>query len=86
MIKLKSGVVCQVISGETVLLDVGKGTYFDLNATGTLMLQSLLAGGSAQAAIAAVLDRYEAEPSVVSEDFNRLMADLQKADLIESLE
>ncbi len=85
MIKLKSTVVYQVISGETVLLDVARGTYFDLNASATVMVQALLNGGDRNAAVAAVLELFDADAERVDQDLDRLLRELTDAELIESI-
>lgn len=82
-LKLRGGVVSQVFNGEMVLLDVAAGHYFDLNASGTLMLEQLLAGATREHTIAVVRGRFEVDAERVAADLDALLASLREAGLVE---
>lgn len=82
-LRLRTGVVAQAIQGEMVLLDTEAGSYFDLNPSGTLMLESLLAGASLDEAVARVQQRYAADAPRLRADLLALLEALRKARLID---
>lgn len=83
-VRLRSGVVTQVLNGEMVLLDATVGRYYDLNASGTLMLQQLLDGADPEATVAEVTRRFDAPAERVRADLAALLQALQAAQLIEA--
>jgi hypothetical protein len=82
-VSLRNGVVAQVFDREMVLLDVAAGSYFELNASGTAMLQSLLGGSSREQTIDAVCRQFEVDAARVTEDLDALLAALREAGLVE---
>jgi hypothetical protein len=82
-VNLRDGVVAQVFDREMVLLDVAAGSYFELNASGTAMLQLLLGGSNREQTIAAVCSQFEVEAARVTADLDALLAALREARLIE---
>lgn len=82
-LKLRPGVVTQVFNGEMVLLDVAAGLYYDLNASGTLMLEQLLAGSAREDIVATVQGRFEVDAARVAADLDALLATLRGAGLVE---
>ncbi|GMU42750.1 MAG: PqqD family protein [Xanthomonadales bacterium] len=82
-LRLRPGVVAQSIQGEMLLLDTEAGSYFDLNPSGTLMLEGLLAGQGFDEVIARVLQQFEAEGARVRADLLTLLAALRAARLVE---
>src|SRR5262245_52098891 len=68
--------------GSARLLDLG-GSFFALSATGVHMLHELLDGG-ADAAVRAIVGRFQVESSQVETDVQRLIAQLKEARLITS--
>lgn len=83
-LRLRAGVVKQVMHGEMVLLDTVSGRYFDLNPSGTLMLERLLAGDPADVVVAAVCGRFDAPPERVRSDLQALLAALRAAQLVDT--
>ncbi|HWS26648.1 MAG TPA: PqqD family peptide modification chaperone [Xanthomonadales bacterium] len=82
-VRLRESVVAQVMDGQMVLLDVNGGQYYDLNASGTLMLERLLAGATREQVIAAVEDKFLASSERVAADLDALVLTLRQAGLIE---
>lgn len=83
-VRLRSGVVFQVLNGEMVLLDTTAGRYYDLNASGTLMLQQLLDGADPEATVVEVTRRFDAPAERVRADLAALLQALHAAQLIEA--
>lgn len=64
------------IGGEAVLLDLDRGTYFSLNATGTAAWGGLAAGRTLGEVHAELLARFEVEEEVLWRDLEALVGDL----------
>jgi hypothetical protein len=82
-VNLRNGVVAQVFDREMVLLDVAAGSYFELNASGTAMLQLLLGGSSREQTVAAVCQQFEVDAARATSDLDALLAALREARLID---
>jgi hypothetical protein len=82
-VRLRAGVVCQAFNGETVLLDVAAGHYFGLNASGTVMLEQLLAGSNRDDTVAEVMRRFDVDAPRAASDLDSLLETLRQARLIE---
>lgn len=83
-VRLRESVIAQVMDGQMVLLDVNGGQYYDLNASGTLMLEQLLAGATREQVIAAVEHKFLASRERVAADLDALVLTLRQAGLIEN--
>lgn len=82
-VRLRESVVAQVMDGQMVLLDTRGGQYYDLNASGTLMLERLLAGASREQVIAAVEQKFQVSGERVATDLDALIVTLRDAGLIQ---
>lgn len=82
-LQLRSGVVTQVIDGQMLLLDSRGGQYFDLNPSGTEMLQALLAGSGRAALLAGMAQRHAVTAARLEADLTQLLAALRAAGLTE---
>lgn len=80
-LKLRQGVVMQRLGAEAILLDTQSAAYFELNATGVVLLERLLAGDSLQAAARALSAQFEVEASTAERDGLRLLSALHHAGL-----
>ncbi|MFF8034429.1 MULTISPECIES: lasso peptide biosynthesis PqqD family chaperone [unclassified Streptomyces] len=65
----------------TVLLDERAGTYWELNPTATLVVRTLLDGGEAADAAAALVREFDIERAQALRDVQGLVADLREAGL-----
>lgn len=81
-VRLRDSVVIQVFDGQMVLLDTSGGQYYDLNASGTLMLEQVLAGASREQVVAAVMRQFEVSAGRVQADLDALLDTLRKSGLI----
>jgi hypothetical protein len=75
-------VVCREIEGEAVLLHLGTGIYFGLNAVGTRMWQLLDAAQDAPAIVETLAAEYDADRETIARDVGELLAALAARQLI----
>lgn len=80
---LRAGVSTAEVDYGTALLDEDHGQYFNLNPTGALVLQTLLAGGSAGEAARALADEYAVDLDTAEQDVQELVDELRSAGLLE---
>lgn len=66
----------------TVLLDEERGKYWNLNPSGTLILQSLLHDGDLAAAVSAVTSEFQADEQEVEADARQLLGELLAAGIL----
>jgi predicted deacylase len=81
-ITLRDGVVMQRLAAEAVLLDVQAGCYFELNASGVVVLEQLLAGATLASAACELCARFEVDQASAERDSVQLLASLKQAGLI----
>ena len=82
-LRLRDGVVVQILENEMLLLDTRGGQYFDLNPSGTVMLDSLLKGRDRAATLALVTERFAVDDARAGADLDALVTSLQQAGLVE---
>lgn len=76
-------VMSRQVGDETVILDLGSGTYFGLNPVGARVWQ-LLSGGSAVADIVTtLLGEFDAAEDQLQDDVDALIAELVTRGLVE---
>ena len=63
----------QDVVSETVLLDMNKGDYFQLNEMGSVMLKRLADLGDPEKVIASLLQDYEVSREELSRDLDELI-------------
>jgi hypothetical protein len=79
---LRPGVSTADTDYGTTLLDEDSGEYFTLNPTGSLVLRTLLAGGSAAQAARALTEQYAVAADTADRDVADLVAGLHSAGLV----
>jgi hypothetical protein len=82
-LKLRPGVFEAETEYGIVLLDGDSGEYYDLNPTGTLVLRTLLSGGTAGQAARALTEEYAVGLDDASQDVRELLEHLRTARLVE---
>lgn len=82
-LKLRSGVFTADVEYGTALLDEDRGLYWNLNPTGALILETLLAGGTAEQAVQALAAEYAVDLDSARRDVQELMHELCSAELVE---
>jgi hypothetical protein len=81
--RLRDGVLAQLELPHAILLDTASGDYYDLNATGTELLRAMLAGGDLDAAVAAIVARFDVDSARARADAEALLAELNRRRLLE---
>ncbi|MGE0448389.1 MAG: PqqD family protein [Vicinamibacterales bacterium] len=71
------------LQGETVLLGLSAGEYYGLDEIGTRVWQLIVEKGDVAGVEAAMLEEFDVDRAVLSEDINRLVDDLIAKHLIE---
>ncbi|GGM80653.1 hypothetical protein GCM10012275_59150 [Longimycelium tulufanense] len=79
---LRRDVSMTTADDATVLLDERTGTYWQLNPSGSLVLSTLLSGGSPQQATEQLVERYAVEPARAADDVTSLVEHLRRAKLV----
>jgi hypothetical protein len=69
------------LDGEAVILDLGSGTYFGLNAVGARIWQLMGRHGGLRAVYEDLCREYEAPPDVLERDLIALVLRLEQARL-----
>jgi len=83
LISAHEDVVAREVGGETVLLHLGSGTYFGLNAVGGRLWQLLDAGDQSIAGLCDVLaEEFDAPREVIEQDVLQLAAALVENGLV----
>jgi hypothetical protein len=76
-------VLIQDLQGESVLLNLGTGRYFGLDAVGTRMWAVLTTAESLQAAYATLLAEYDVDGQQLEGDLRNLVEKLVEQGLVE---
>jgi hypothetical protein len=79
---LRPGVSTADTDYGTTLLDENSGEYFTLNPTATLVLRTLLAGGTPQQAARALAEEYAVDADTADQDVADLIGGLRSAELV----
>ena len=82
-LKLRDGVSTADTDYGVALLDENSGQYWNLNPTGALVLQMLLAGGTPAQAVQELTAQYEVNADTASRDVEDLVDSLHSAGLVE---
>ena len=80
--QIQADVVSKMLEGEEVILHLKSGTYFGLNATGTLLFNILKSGKGRSAMIQSLIEEYELDKSSASADVDEFLETLRKHQLI----
>jgi hypothetical protein len=81
-VKLRRGVSTADTDYGSTLLDEDSGEYFTLNPTGTLVLRTLLAGGTPEQAAQALTEQYAVDAETAGRDVADLVGGLRSAGLV----
>jgi hypothetical protein len=79
---LQAGVSMATTDYGVTLLDERSGEYFQLNPTGALVVNTLLAGGTRDDAVERLMAEYAVDLDAASRDVADLTNALQSADLV----
>jgi Coenzyme PQQ synthesis protein D (PqqD) len=81
-LKLRDGVSTADTDYGVTLLDENSGQYWNLNPSGALVLQMLLAGGTPAQAVQELTEQYEVNADTASRDVGDLVDSLHSAGLV----
>jgi hypothetical protein len=80
---LRAGVSAADTDYGTTLLDEASGEYFTLNPTGSLVLRTLLDGGTPAQAAQALAAEYSVDAATADQDVADLLAGFRSAGLVD---
>ena len=80
-LKLRAGISTADVEYGTALLDEDRGEYWNLNPTGALVLERMLAGATREEAAHALAEEYGVDLDVATADVRELLEGLQSAGL-----
>ncbi|MGH9048212.1 MAG: PqqD family protein [Acidimicrobiia bacterium] len=75
-------VAWEAVEGEVIVINLGTGTYYSLDAAGALLWEGLAAGATVADCVAAVRARYEGEEPLIRGALDELIRDLQTEGLV----
>ena len=75
-LRIPDQVATRQLGGETVLLNLETGTYFDLDAVGSRFLELLEKNGELAAVHRAMLEEFDVAPEVLEADLLRLSKEM----------
>ena len=81
--KIAPHVYAREFDGELVLLDIGKGEYFGLDAVGARIWASISEGLTVDAIATRVSAEFEVEAEVARKDVDALLSEMRTHGLIE---
>lgn len=79
-------VAAEVLDHEVVILDQVSGTYYSLGGSGEVIWEMLAEGSSVDRMVARLLSRYQVSPEEARGAVTRLVAELERDDLLESFD
>lgn len=74
--------IANAVADETVILHLGSGTYFGLDAIGARLWDALKAGEKPVTIIEGLLTEYDADRATIESDLRDLLAELVSNELI----
>lgn len=81
-VRIADDVISRVLEGEAVILGLGTGTYFGLDAVGTRIWQLIEERGRVTEILARLVEEYDVEPEQCERDLLRLLDELKRRGLI----
>jgi hypothetical protein len=82
-LKLRDDVTATSTDYGLVLLDETGGEYWNLNPTGTLVVRTIIEGGTPQQAARMLADEYSVEDATAAADVEELLSQLRSSGLVE---
>ena len=81
-LSIPEDIVFRDLAGEAIILNLGTGMYFGLNAVGTQIWRLISEGQSSEQIVAALLEEYEIDEARVRQDLDILLEQLNDAGLV----
>ena len=82
---LPPSILIQEVGGETVVLHMEKGEYFELNEMGTVMLKRLRECADLDQIVDSLTEEYAVSQTEASEDLQRLILSLESYGLVQKV-
>ena len=82
--RISDDAVANAVGGETVILHLGNGDYFGLDAIGTLLWEGLKAEKLPAQVCDQIVEEYDVEREEVERDIASFLKDLEANDLVEA--
>ena len=76
-------VLVQEVAAETVLMDMDKGAYYELNEMGAVMLKRLRETGDPSQIAKTLIKEFDVSESVLDRDIRKIILDLERNGLIQ---
>ena len=81
-IEVSKDLLCQEVSGETVLLDLNSESYFGLDGVGTRIWQLLQERANVKKIYDTLFQEYDVESEQLKKDIEEILTKLDEAGLI----
>jgi PqqD family protein of HPr-rel-A system len=81
-VTVTSGQISSDLGGETVILDIASGVYYGLNEVGATIWQLIQQPQTVQEIQNSLLQEYDVEPQVCTQDLLQILQELQAAGLV----
>ena len=75
-------VICQVLDGESVLLDLASENYLGLDEVGTRIWQLIDEGETMRSVVATMLDEYDSDEDTLIGNLDKFLNELQAQGLV----
>ena len=75
-------ITSKVIEGEAIIINLRDGTYYSLDAVGSLVWECVLAHSNLDEVVAAVTDRFDVSSEVARSDCGELLARLAEQKML----
>lgn len=80
--RISDQAIANAVANETVILHLGNGTYFGLDAIGARLWDALKAGEPPASVCENLLAQYEVDQATLEADLRALLAEMAENDLI----
>lgn len=84
-VRLNNRVLLSLLGNESVLLNLDTNQYFNLNLSGTIMLNHLIEGKTIDQAICSLSNEFNTTPGMIEHDLFALITELFQQGIIERI-
>ncbi len=82
IIRISKKLLAKKLEGEWVFLHLGKGEYYGLNETGSLIWDECVARKDFEAVLEGLKNKFEVEPAQLEKDLTQFLKDLEQEGLL----
>jgi Coenzyme PQQ synthesis protein D (PqqD) len=80
--RISDQAIANAVADETVILHLGNGTYFGLDAIGARLWDAIKGGAAPASVCASLLAEYDVDQATLEADLRALLAELAENNLI----